>query len=332
MSSLRFNFDDHRNKCRCCLRDFDEDDDVQIKLTKMVQNRFLELTQLKVRNFLQLEIRLRLFFFQLEVSDSYSSVTCEQCCNKLREFSVWRKELVEKQLCLHEFEADLKRTAGRRDSIIQHASERDVPPLMDQEDDSHDVELKIEAEEYVFNDGTAINDKSSKSTPAQVKELCDPLTSKMNRSAQVSNKVEAEMLQHELVEDHPVQKTKELEPLKRGRPRKPKGKKCVCKICGKSLASSQALKFHQDAIHFKIVRFECDFCGRKIYQKHLLRKHLKRHVEGKPLKAECRGYYDRTRPFPCNIEGCDRFYKTSLALAHHSLFHSGKLHRNVHRS
>lgn len=55
MSSLeKLNFVNHRNKCRCCFRAFDGEDDFQIKVSETVQNRFLELTQLKVRNFLHL--------------------------------------------------------------------------------------------------------------------------------------------------------------------------------------------------------------------------------------------------------------------------------------
>ena len=41
-------FDNHKSKCRCCLKEF-EIDDTQIKITQIVQVRFQEFTQMIVR-------------------------------------------------------------------------------------------------------------------------------------------------------------------------------------------------------------------------------------------------------------------------------------------
>lgn len=44
------NLENHRDKCRCCLQEFEEDDS-HIKITAIVQIRFQELTQIDVRQF-----------------------------------------------------------------------------------------------------------------------------------------------------------------------------------------------------------------------------------------------------------------------------------------
>lgn len=41
--------DGHLIKCRCCLKEFDEED-TQIKITKIIHERFQTLTQLEVKN------------------------------------------------------------------------------------------------------------------------------------------------------------------------------------------------------------------------------------------------------------------------------------------
>lgn len=43
-------FENHEDKCRCCLRDF-EIEDMQIKVTEIVENRFQELTQIEMEIF-----------------------------------------------------------------------------------------------------------------------------------------------------------------------------------------------------------------------------------------------------------------------------------------
>lgn len=47
MESEIIDFENHKDKCRCCLRDF-EDDDTQIKITRAVQTRFVEICQVIV--------------------------------------------------------------------------------------------------------------------------------------------------------------------------------------------------------------------------------------------------------------------------------------------
>lgn len=39
--------DNHLNKCRFCLKEFDEED-TQVKITKIIEERFLNLTQVEV--------------------------------------------------------------------------------------------------------------------------------------------------------------------------------------------------------------------------------------------------------------------------------------------
>lgn len=49
-SADEFNFENHKINCRCCLRGFEEED-IQIKVTGIVEKRFQELTQIEVENF-----------------------------------------------------------------------------------------------------------------------------------------------------------------------------------------------------------------------------------------------------------------------------------------
>jgi len=45
--------DNHLIKCRCCLREF-HDEDIQIKITRIVEERFLNLTQMEVNKLISL--------------------------------------------------------------------------------------------------------------------------------------------------------------------------------------------------------------------------------------------------------------------------------------
>lgn len=56
-AEIEYDFENHLNKCRCCLRDFEEDDTL-IKITPIVEIRFLELTQLDVRQFRRIKFEL----------------------------------------------------------------------------------------------------------------------------------------------------------------------------------------------------------------------------------------------------------------------------------
>lgn len=50
---MEYDFENHQNKCRCCLREFEEDDS-HIKITGIVETRFQELTNIEVRKFLKI--------------------------------------------------------------------------------------------------------------------------------------------------------------------------------------------------------------------------------------------------------------------------------------
>lgn len=250
---------------------------------------------------------------------------------------------------------DLRIAKGRLDLSDQNGEET----VIELDDTADSVQLKVEAEEYVFNGSTAINEQSSTSSRAQAEarireKFRNPesdvnrgqSTSQMSLSVQVSSESKAELSQHEFVaglEDHPVVKTKEPEPLKRrtpakrqelqlpGRPAKSGGKKIKCKVCGKTLKNKYNFRNHCEAVHLHNKRFECDFCGRKVFQKWQLKEHLRRHIEGKRLNSALidLNCFDNTRPFPCKVKGCERFFKTKWELQQHLIAHSGKFYRNV---
>ncbi|KAL7023230.1 hypothetical protein ACKWTF_012523 [Chironomus riparius] len=77
--------DNHLVKCRCCLREF-HDEDIQIKITRIVEERFQSLTQMELRS-----------------TETYSHVICESCNSDLRNFSSIKKDLVFKQMSLIQF-------------------------------------------------------------------------------------------------------------------------------------------------------------------------------------------------------------------------------------
>jgi Zinc-finger associated domain (zf-AD) len=80
-------FVNHLTKCRTCLSQF-EIDDMQIKITPIVQLRFQELTQIQLK----------------VTSDNLSNVICETCNSELRRISNFRKELIHKQVNLYELQ------------------------------------------------------------------------------------------------------------------------------------------------------------------------------------------------------------------------------------
>lgn len=95
--------DNHLTKCRCCLKEFD-DEDIQIKITRIIEERYLNFTELKVNNKHNLGINVWvLCYFQLKLTDSYSHVICESCNNDLRNYALLKKDLVFKQLALIQF-------------------------------------------------------------------------------------------------------------------------------------------------------------------------------------------------------------------------------------
>lgn len=237
------------------------------KLQQNVIARFLELTQLKVRKFLQLELDKSCFFFpfKLEVGNSYSNKVCGRCNDELLKASLWRKELVSKQLSLYKFEADLRIAEARRYSSDLDSSE-EARSLTENNYDSDDsVELEIEAEEYVFNDGTAINEQSSSSPLVQAqsrKKFCN-----QENKAIGSDDGEEDMFHHELddnIEDHPVEQKKGQVPLRRikpakrqehelrGKPVTPEKKKFVCLICENFFKDLYNLKRHMNEVRSRI--------------------------------------------------------------------------------
>lgn len=56
--------DNHINKCRCCLKEFDEED-IQIKITKIVEERFQTLTQIEVNRIFFLKKIIHQLYLQL---------------------------------------------------------------------------------------------------------------------------------------------------------------------------------------------------------------------------------------------------------------------------
>jgi hypothetical protein len=67
-----FSLDEHVNKCRCCLESLDDEDEI-FPITKTIEDRFFELTNI-----------------QLLDDDDLSKNICQFCNNQLRDISAFR--------------------------------------------------------------------------------------------------------------------------------------------------------------------------------------------------------------------------------------------------
>jgi hypothetical protein len=77
--------DNHQNKCRCCFKELSSDESKH-KISKIVQTRFFELTQI-----------------ELKKSINLSDLICDLCNNDLEGFSSLRRDYITKQEKLYEF-------------------------------------------------------------------------------------------------------------------------------------------------------------------------------------------------------------------------------------
>lgn len=102
---------------------------------------------------------------------------------------------------------------------------------------------------------------------------------------------------------------------------KVEAKKWKCKICLKHYSSRNSLKKHLERIHAKIKRFSCDICGLSEYLKENLQAHMiRRHINP---TVKPRRFYDKSRPFKCNVPGCSKFFKRKSDLDYHLRIHAG---------
>mmetsp|Transcript_24768 Transcript_24768/g.43625 ORF Transcript_24768/g.43625 Transcript_24768/m.43625 type:complete len:151 (+) Transcript_24768:712-1164(+) len=54
-------------------------------------------------------------------------------------------------------------------------------------------------------------------------------------------------------------------------------KNVECPVCNKRFKHQNAVKFHQRQVHERVNRVSCQVCGKDLYNKYMLKKHLKVH-------------------------------------------------------
>jgi hypothetical protein len=95
----------HMTKCRCCLKAFGNTKR-QHKITKTVEIRYFELTNLEVNEYSEEVLNLnkkpsiKTLSFQLKVLPEYSNTICDSCNEELKRISEFRAQIIFKQTCL----------------------------------------------------------------------------------------------------------------------------------------------------------------------------------------------------------------------------------------
>lgn len=83
-----------------------------------------------------------------------------------------------------------------------------------------------------------------------------------------------------------------------------------CHLCPKLFSNRSGRLYHQEQVHFKRRRFECDQCESSFGLKQTLMNHIRNK------------HSNNIRSFHCDFPGCEKSYKTKSALHNHRIYHS----------
>lgn len=99
-------YSDHQNKCRICFKPFGVEEH-RVDITRLVERKFREITQTDVNKLIMnlLNVTNRSVLLQLKSSDDveYSKQICVVCNFQLKDFCVFRKNVILLQKGLHKF-------------------------------------------------------------------------------------------------------------------------------------------------------------------------------------------------------------------------------------
>lgn len=83
-----------------------------------------------------------------------------------------------------------------------------------------------------------------------------------------------------------------------------------CKHCPKLFSNRSGRLYHQEQVHFKRRRFQCDQCESSFGLKQTLMNHIRNK------------HSNNVRTFHCDFPLCEKSYKTKSALHNHKIYHS----------
>lgn len=221
--------------------------------------------------------------FELQTSPNWSKIVCTKCYKDLKNSSLIKRTFIENQRKLKE--------------LIEVDSKPEVKVEVN-------LEIKEESIERIVSD--PISDPLLQILPEPAVQINQQNTSsniKKSQTKKKGSKVKNLRLQNPEKWAETLAKQKE---------------KILCEICSKSF-NRNSLKKHQDSVHKKIKRFECDLCGKQIYKRvrislfsslplkfsfqfqHVLQEHLLTHLNRKI--------------FNCHL--CSNSFKSKLRLGNH---------------
>ena len=90
---------------------------------------------------------------------------------------------------------------------------------------------------------------------------------------------------------------------------------CMCSICGKSFSNPNRVKSHEELVHYRIRKYNCNHCSERFGTSRQRRKHAEQqHGISFPKPAV-------THLYPCMCEHCGRMFANQNSLAKHLPLH-----------
>lgn len=229
--------------CRFCLVNF-QDEDKRLKLNDLIEHRFTNITQIELRK-----------------SSIYSQMICEDCFTKIKSFSQFKNELIEKQMKLYRV----------YESLEESLMLEERPEEFQEDPDSQIVEIinfEITEDELVDQDNVEEDTEGIEHFTAEY--IIEDSGSQDNITIQQPIKEEYKF-EDFLITDSSVEATKvkkicytEEEKRERRRQRQAEFRKqtMTCYECGVTISASEKTR-HYQRVHLKVKNFFCDLCPYK---------------------------------------------------------------------
>lgn len=231
-----FRLEDNLNKCRCCFRTL-IDEQKFTKITKAIEQKFFDLTSIKVKRISLLKLLLLMKFFQLFEASVFSSKICTLCSNDLEVFSQFRKDLCRKQ-------RELYQTLREKETEIAQHIFNDVKSEVNEFIDCNPRQ-ELAQDDIYFHPQVAIKSED-------VEELQDfeSLIDPVERSKRKENYKE---------------KNKKHFDIKQNKENVKDNNSIFCDVCGHASSLKADLEIHMRENHTKKEpqSFYCEFCSRE---------------------------------------------------------------------